>query len=71
MKYVFKLCILSPRGENAKDGSSKEFSQQKGSKNKGKEKQVATIKKEEAKLTCTHCKKSGHDEDHCWKFILN
>jgi hypothetical protein len=25
------------------------------------------VRKEEAKTTCTHCEKSGHDEDHCWK----
>jgi hypothetical protein len=66
-----EVCVqvvhLESRGKDTKDGSSKEFSQQKGSKNKGKEKQVATVKKEEANLTCTHCKKSGHDEDHCWK----
>jgi hypothetical protein len=54
-------------GHDAKDGSSKEFSQQKGSNNKGKEKQVDTIEKEEENLTCTHCKKRGTDEDHCWK----
>jgi putative Ca2+/H+ antiporter (TMEM165/GDT1 family) len=66
-----EVCVqaihLESRGKDTKNGSSMEFSQQKGSKNKGKEKQVATIKKEEANLTCMHCKKSGHDEDRCWK----
>jgi hypothetical protein len=33
-------------------------------KGKGKEKKTATTRKE--KLTCEHCKKVGHDEDHCW-----
>jgi hypothetical protein len=27
----------------------------------------ASIKKEGEKLTCKHCSKDGHDEDHCWK----
>ena len=46
-----EVCVqavhLESRGEDAKYGSSKDFSQQKGSKNKGKEKHVATINKEE------------------------
>jgi hypothetical protein len=21
----------------------------------------------EGKLSCKHCKKEGHDDDHCWK----
>jgi hypothetical protein len=56
-----EVCVqvvhLESRGKDAKDGFSKEFSQQKGSKNKGKEKQVATVKKEESNLTCTDHKK--------------
>jgi hypothetical protein len=56
-----EVCVqvvhLESKGNDAKDGPSKEFSQKKGSKNKGKEKWVASIKKEEAKPTCTHFKK--------------
>jgi hypothetical protein len=33
-------------------------------KRKEKEKKIATTRKE--KPTCKHCKKVGHDEDHCW-----
>ena len=33
---------------------------------KGKGKKVATVKKDE-KLSCTHCDRKGHDEEHCWK----
>ena len=47
--------------------SSNEFAREKGSKDKGKEKHVATEKKEEENITCTHYKKNGHDEDHRWK----
>jgi len=26
-----------------------------------------SVKNEEEKLTCKHCSKEGHDEDHYWK----
>lgn len=29
------------------------------------------IKKEGEKITCKHCSKEGHDEDHCWKLHPN
>ena len=28
------------------------------------------MNKEEEKITCKHCSKEGHDEDHCWKLHL-
>jgi hypothetical protein len=66
-----EVCVqvvhIESKGKDTKYGSSKEFAQQKGSKNRGKEKHVAIVKKEEVNLTCTYCKKSRHDEDHCWK----
>ena len=38
------------------------------SKKKGKEKKVATVKKEEeGNPTCTDCQKNGHEEVKCWK----
>jgi hypothetical protein len=53
-----EVCVqavhLESRGEDGKYGSSKDFAQKKGSKNKGKEKQVDIVKKEETKLTCAH-----------------
>jgi hypothetical protein len=33
--------------------------------NKGQEEM--TTKKEEGNPSCTHCKKYGHDDEHCWK----
>ena len=33
---------------------------------KGKGKKAATVTKDE-KLSCTHCDRKGHDEEHCWK----
>jgi len=44
------------------------------SKNKGKEKQKLKERKEnaiqKAKPSCTHCKKDGHDNEHCWSLHL-
>jgi hypothetical protein len=34
---------------------------------KRKDKNTATVKREEGNPSCTHCKKSGHDDEHCWK----
>ena len=34
---------------------------------KRKDKKTATIKREEGNPSCTHWKKSGHDDEHCWK----
>lgn len=30
-------------------------------------KKTMTKKKKEEKPSCAHCKKKGHDEEHCWK----
>jgi hypothetical protein len=32
-----------------------------------KDKSTTTVKREEGKPSCTHCKKSGHDDEHFWK----
>jgi hypothetical protein len=37
-------------------------------KGNGKKENPATMK--EGKLSCQHCKKEGHDDDHCWKLHL-
>jgi hypothetical protein len=34
---------------------------------KGNGRKNASVKKEGEKLSCKHCSKDGHDEDHCWK----
>jgi hypothetical protein len=34
---------------------------------KGNGKKNSSVKKEGEKLSCKHCSKHGHDEDHCWK----
>jgi hypothetical protein len=32
-----------------------------------KDKRTTTIKREEGKPSCIHCKKNGHDDEHYWK----
>jgi hypothetical protein len=36
---------------------------------KRKDKNTATVKREEGNPSCTHCKKSGHDDEQCWNYI--
>jgi hypothetical protein len=37
---------------------------------KRKDKKTATMTREGGKPSCTHCKKTSHDEEHCWKLHL-
>jgi hypothetical protein len=37
---------------------------------KRKDNNISTVTREGGKPSCTHCKKSGHDEGHCWKLHL-
>jgi hypothetical protein len=32
-----------------------------------KENKITTMMREGGNPSCTHCKKSGHDNEHCWK----
>jgi hypothetical protein len=40
---------------------------EKKSKGKWKSKKSTTVKKDEEKPTCSHCKRKGHEEAQCWK----
>jgi hypothetical protein len=61
---VQAIHIESSKG-NVSDSVSTDIWKRKDSwKRKEKEKKKATTIKE--KPTCKHCKKVGHDEDHCW-----
>ena len=69
-----EVCVqvthLEARDKNFPQETSKKPSKY-GDKGKGKFRgkgnKNATIKKEWEKLTCKHCSKGVHDEDHCWK----
>jgi hypothetical protein len=48
-------------------GVSGESSLRKEDKRKWNDKKENSVARKEEKLSCKHCKKEGHDEDHCWK----
>jgi hypothetical protein len=48
-------------------GVSRELSSRKEDKRKGNGKKASSTTMREGNLSCKHCKKEGHDDDHCWK----
>jgi hypothetical protein len=69
-KFCVQATHLEARGMNEpQEGRKKPFV--KGDKGKrkfkGNGRNNASVKKEGEKLTCKHCSKDGHDEEHCWK----
>jgi hypothetical protein len=69
-----KVCVksthLENRGNHVQEDSTKKPSNisHKNFKNfKRKDKKTATMTREGGNPSCTHCKKSSHDEEHCWK----
>jgi hypothetical protein len=70
-----EVCVqathLEDMGKHAQEDPTKKPSnfphkQFKG-KVKRKDKKATTINREEGNPSCTHCKKDGHDDEHCWK----
>jgi hypothetical protein len=47
-----------------------ESSSRKEDKRKGRGKKESSTTVKEGKLSYKHCKKEGHDDDHCWKLHL-
>ena len=69
-----EVCVqathLEARGKHSADEKSDSFLEYDGKgkgKFNGKGKKNESIKLEKEKLTCKHCLKNGHDEDHCWQ----
>jgi hypothetical protein len=69
-----KVCVqathLENRGKHVQEDPTKKPSNLPHNpfkKFKRKDKKIAMVKREEGKPSCTHCKKSGHDDEHCWK----
>jgi hypothetical protein len=60
---------LESRGNNVHEDHTKNPSKFQNNKFKGKGngKKTTTTKKEEGKSSFIHCKKDGHDDEHCWK----
>jgi hypothetical protein len=48
-------------------GVSGESSFRKDNKRKGNGKKSNSVTRKDEKLSCKHCKKEGHDHDHCWQ----
>ena len=46
---------------------SGESSSKKDGKGKGNGKKSNPVTVKEENLSCKHCKKEGHDDDHCWQ----
>ena len=60
---------LEARGKNVNPeigGSSKPFASKNKEKKKQKWKERKTNVVQKDKPSCTHCKKDGHDDEHCW-----
>jgi hypothetical protein len=61
---------LEKRGKHVQEDPTKKPSNlphKQFKKFKRRDKKITTIKREEGKPSFTHCKKSGHDDEHCWK----
>jgi hypothetical protein len=48
-------------------GVSGELSSRKEDKRKGNGKKANSVTRREENISCKHCKKEGHDYDHCWQ----
>jgi hypothetical protein len=48
-------------------GVSRESSSSKEDKRKGNGKKANSATMKEGKLSCKHCKKEGHNDEHCWQ----
>jgi hypothetical protein len=69
-----EVCVqathLENRGKHVQEDPTKKssiFPQKTFKKFKRKDKKTAIVMREGVKPSCTHCKKSGHDEEHYWK----
>jgi hypothetical protein len=72
-----EVCVqathLENRGKHDKEDPMKKpsnFPQKTFKKFKRKDKKTAIVTREGGKPSCTHCKRSGNDEEHCWKLHL-
>ena len=66
MRFVFKPCIQKQEGKKNIDEKSDSEGKGKG-KFYGRGKRNSYVKREKEKLTCKHCLKNDHDEDHLWQ----
>jgi hypothetical protein len=69
-----EVCVqatqLENRGKHVQEDPTKKPSNlphKQFNKFKRKNKKTSIVKREEGNPSCTHCKKSGHDDEHYWK----
>jgi hypothetical protein len=69
-----EVCVqathIDNRGKHVQEDPTKKpsnFPQKTFNKFKRKDKNISTVMREGGKPSFTHCKKSGHGEEHCWK----
>jgi hypothetical protein len=70
-----EVCVqatrLENRGKHVQEDPTKKPSKFPRKQFKGKfqrkDKNTAIVKREEGNPSFTHCKKNGHDDEHCWK----
>jgi hypothetical protein len=62
MRFLFKEHIETGKTGVSVSGESSSKKEGKG-KGNGKKANSTTVKEE--KLSCKHCKKEGHDDEHC------
>jgi hypothetical protein len=70
-----EVCVqathLENKGKHVQEDPTKKPSKFPHKKFKGKfqrkDKKTTTVKMIEAKPSFTHCKKNGHNDEHCWK----
>jgi hypothetical protein len=73
-----EVCVqathIERRGKNVQEDPTKKPSKFSHNQFKGKfkrkEKKTVTKKKGEGNPSCTHCKRDGHDDEHCWKLHM-
>jgi hypothetical protein len=72
-----EVCVqathLENRGKHFQEDPTKKlsnFPHKTFKKFKRNDKKTTTMTREGGKPSCTHCKKNGHDEEHCWKLHL-
>jgi hypothetical protein len=72
-----EVCVqathLENRGKHVQEDPTKKtsnFPQKTFKKFKRNHKNITTMMREGGKPSCTHCKKSSHDEEHYWKLHL-
>jgi hypothetical protein len=64
---IEEVCVQSTHLENRGKHVQEDPTNKPSNFPQNKDKKTTTVMREGGKPYCTHCKKGGHDEEHCWK----